>query len=137
MTETFSNRARTIAGVKIKPKWAWSKSYAQHVSENYNAKPDTPKAQNERARKYNQWLAERGQSDNTQDLLASLANDLRPMVNDVETGIKTTQDHYGQYMSILHSLAGNDKRKAQIIAKALILAGANKNGVYSALQVSF
>jgi len=58
------------------------------------------------------------------------------MVESIEKSIKTTQNHYGRYMSLLTSLAKGDNRKAKLFAAAMIEAGANKQGVASALKLA-
>ena len=71
-----------------------------------------------------------------EELISELAGDLKEMVQQIEARPKTTQNHYGQYMGLLSGMAKN-KGHAQIIAAALIEAGANRQGVVSALKLSF
>ena len=66
-----------------------------------------------------------------------LANDLKELVQETESSAKTTQNHYGKYMSILSQLSHGDKRTGNIVALALIRAGANQQGVKDALRLSF
>jgi hypothetical protein len=66
-------------------------------------------------------------------LIDDLASDLKDAVTKIESGIKTTQNNYGRYMSLLSTLAKN-KSQAQLVGMALIKAGANRQGVSSALQ---
>jgi hypothetical protein len=70
-------------------------------------------------------------------LVLDVANDLRGTVKDIENSIKTTQNHYGRYMSLIGQLAKGDKTTGNFIALALIEAGANRQGVTAALRVSF
>lgn len=71
---------------------------------------------------------------NANELLESLANDLKPLVNDTEKSFATTKNHYGDYMAIINQLSNGEKRMAKIIALALIQAGGNKEGIMSAMQ---
>ena len=75
--------------------------------------------------------------DKLKELITSLANDMREPVDKIEAGIKTTQNNYGQYMSLISTLSKGEKRVALIIAQALIEAGANVAGVNSAMKVLF
>ena len=66
-----------------------------------------------------------------------LAGDLKDLVAEIEASLKLTQNHYGRYMSIIGQVAQGNRQTAQIVALALVAAGANRAGVASALQVSF
>ena len=70
-------------------------------------------------------------------LIADLAGDLAPEVKKIEASPKTTQNHYGRYGALLSMFSNGNKNSANIIALALIKAGANEQGVKSALQVFF
>ena len=74
------------------------------------------------------------ENEKLKTLITELASDFKPSVKKIETSIKTTQDHYGDYMGLLSTLA-KTKQHAQIFALALIEAGANRNGVSSAMRV--
>lgn len=63
-------------------------------------------------------------------LIASIVPDARHLVTWVESQHPTTQDHYGAYLSILGQVPNDPLR--QILACALIDAGANKRGVRAA-----
>lgn len=68
-------------------------------------------------------------------IVDDLAKEFKPVVSDIESGIKTTQNNYGRYLSLLSQLSDGNKNKSQIFALALIKAGANRAGVSSALKV--
>jgi Mg2+ and Co2+ transporter CorA len=72
-----------------------------------------------------------------EQVLKDVADDLRGLVSDIESGIKTTQNHYGRYLSIITHIAGDNIDVASIIAAALIMAGANRKGVNDALKVGY
>ena len=69
-------------------------------------------------------------------LISDMAGDLKELVSDIEASPKFTQNHYGRYMAVLAGVAHGDSRKGQIVALALIRAGANPAGVQSALNLS-
>jgi hypothetical protein len=69
-------------------------------------------------------------------LVTDLAGDLRETVAKIEAKLATTQNHYGDYMALLSSIA-RDKNTAKIISMALVEAGANVQGVTSAMRVSY
>lgn len=68
------------------------------------------------------------------ELIGELANDLAPTVSAIEQSPMTTKNHYGRYMALLSELGDNPNHK-RLIALALIDAGANQQGVKSAMQI--
>ena len=89
-------------------------------------------------------ISERDQDSRSKDfsplkkLVMDLASDFAPVVKDIEgSRYSTTQNNYGRYMSLINSMSKGDKKRAEIIAMALITAGANRSGVKSALRVMF
>ena len=68
-------------------------------------------------------------------LINDLANDFKPVVREIESGIKTTQNNYGRYGGLIAQLSKGDKGVANIIALALIKAGANSLGVNNGLKL--
>lgn len=70
-------------------------------------------------------------------LVDELAADFKPQVTKIESGIKTTQNHYGSYMQMLSVMAKGDKALGMVFSLALIKAGANREGVNSALKILF
>jgi hypothetical protein len=70
---------------------------------------------------------------NIDAIVKDLAKDLKPLVRDIEDSPKTTQNHYGSYMSVLSQIGGDADNK-RLIALALIDAGANEQGVRDALR---
>lgn len=70
------------------------------------------------------------------ELVASLADDLREIVTEIEGGMQTTQNHYGRYMSVLAAVGQNEPSVKKVVAAALIKAGANHAGVSNALNLS-
>lgn len=73
---------------------------------------------------------------NLDSMILDLASDLEPLVSEIESGTKTTKGNYGRYMGLLSALA-NNKESAQIMALAMIKAGANKQGVSDGLKIAF
>lgn len=76
-------------------------------------------------------------NDKQKQLISDLANDLRETVTKIEGKLATTRNHYGDYMSLIGGLAKGNRTVGQVIALALIEAGANAQGVNDALRVSF
>ena len=66
-----------------------------------------------------------------------LAGDFKDLVAEIEASVKLTQNHYGRYMSVIGRVAQGNRQTGQIVALALVKAGANRAGVASARQVSF
>ena len=73
-------------------------------------------------------------NETQKELIKDLANDFKDTVKAIESGIKTTQDNYGRYGHLLSQLSKGNRRHAEIYALAIIEAGANRNGVLSALK---
>ncbi len=70
-------------------------------------------------------------------LIIDLAGDLKPEVDKIEASPMTTQNHYGNYGALLTTVSGGNQNTANLIALALIKAGANEQGVKSAMAVFF
>ena len=69
-------------------------------------------------------------------VVTALAGDLKSLVRDIEADpLKTTQNNYGRYMNVLGLLGKGNYGATQVIALALIEAGANRAGVASALKI--
>ena len=69
-------------------------------------------------------------------LIDSLAKDLKPLVQEIESSkVKKTKNHYGKYLMILSKCAKDNPEHAVIIGKALQRAGANLAGLNSALNL--
>lgn len=70
------------------------------------------------------------------DAIADIATDLKPLVDEIEADLlKTTQNNYGRYMTILSTLGSGGETMTRIVGLALIKAGANREGVKSALKI--
>ena len=67
------------------------------------------------------------------NLAKELVVDLKPVVDKIEASTPTTKNHYGKYLNILMPLTG-DSVKYYCVAKGLILAGANRQGMDAALK---
>lgn len=70
-------------------------------------------------------------------LVNDLATDFKPQVTKIEASIKTTQNHYGRYMALLSQISKGDKHLAMVFSLAMVKAGANREGIKSALQILF
>jgi len=70
------------------------------------------------------------------EAITDLANDpdIKDAVTAIESSTPTTQHNYGRYMAILSPYA-KDRTILYVMSQALIVAGANRSGVASALQV--
>jgi len=75
------------------------------------------------------------QKDKVSTLINGLAEDLAPLVKDIEARIETTQHHYGDYGAVISQFSKGKAGVAKIIAAALIKAGANATGVTNGLNL--
>lgn len=64
-----------------------------------------------------------------------LEPELTEIVNGIENGISTTQNNYGAYMSAISNLNSATNLQKSVVAELLILSGANKSGVLSAVSL--
>ena len=71
----------------------------------------------------------------TQQLIDGLAIDLKEDVARIEASPETTQHHYGDYGSIISSVAAGNRNVANLIGHALIKAGAHPLGVANAIKL--
>ena len=70
------------------------------------------------------------------EIVNEIAIELQPIVKNIESTIKTTKNNYGAYMSLISKLSeGKETDYANMICAALIVAGANKNGVMDARKI--
>ena len=60
-------------------------------------------------------------------------SDVKALVQDIESGIKTTAGHYGKYLSLLSDI--KDQNTRHILSQALIRVGADSHGVNSAMKI--
>lgn len=67
-------------------------------------------------------------------LIEELATDLKPVVSEIESSIATTRHNYGRYGSLLNQLSKGSKQAADLLALAMIKAGAHKQGVADGLK---
>jgi hypothetical protein len=74
-------------------------------------------------------------NEQKEKLLNDLAEDFLPFVKEVESGIKTTKNHYGRYWSMLSQLSKGNEDVAKMFALAMRRAGANSKGLASALNL--
>ncbi len=68
-------------------------------------------------------------------VIAELAADLKDMVSKIESSPATTQNHYGCYGALISRVANGNKNIANVVALALIKAGANRVGVANAVKL--
>tara|TARA_R100001143_G_scaffold61905_2_gene63821 strand:- start:944 stop:1189 length:246 start_codon:yes stop_codon:yes gene_type:complete len=60
-------------------------------------------------------------------------SDIQELIQTTEAAIKTTKEHYGEYLSLLSNI--KDKNTRYILSQAFIRAGANTEGVKSAMKI--
>lgn len=64
--------------------------------------------------------------------IIDIAGDLKTTVASIEKGIKTTQNHYGRYMALFANSGLKTGPQKDLLALALVKAGANAGGVENA-----
>jgi hypothetical protein len=80
-------------------------------------------------------MSEQTKSDQLDHIIKELSEGLADTVKAIESGIKTTQNNYGAYMSVLSQIGSDsDDHTKRIVAWALIEAGANQQGVKDAMR---
>lgn len=77
--------------------------------------------------------------DNIDEVLNQLAAVVMPIVAQIESNLPTTQNHYGDYMAAISTLAdkipGNARSVKLGVAVAMTKAGGNRAGIIAALKV--
>ncbi len=71
-----------------------------------------------------------------QDPIESLVDALRDPIAEVEASPPTTRGHYAFYMGLFSRFA-DDAGQARVLARVLVSAGGNHQGVYDALKISY
>jgi hypothetical protein len=71
------------------------------------------------------------------ELVLDLAEDFAPFVKKTESGMALTRNHYGAYGSMISKLSKGNRAVALIFSYALMMAGANGQGISDAMQAFF
>ena len=72
------------------------------------------------------------------ELMNETVTDLKPIVQSVERdAMSLTKGNYGEYLKLLSQPMCKDVTTAEFLAIALILAGANQQGVRNALAIAY
>ena len=74
-------------------------------------------------------------AERTEAEMQEMADVINRIVAGIEGGSMLTQGHYGAYMAIISGAAKDDHASARNLAILLMQAGANKQGVASALRI--
>jgi len=74
-------------------------------------------------------------TERTNEHVQALVDALKDRVTEIEASIATTRNHYGDYMGLMMRF-GDDADQRHMMARVLILAGANERGVNDALKAS-
>lgn len=67
------------------------------------------------------------------EIVQEIADGLKEAVAEIEASVATTRNHYGEYMGMLLRFT-DDRGQQAVLVKALILAGANEQGVTDAFR---
>lgn len=70
-------------------------------------------------------------------LIMDLAEDFAPFVKKTESGMALTQNHYGVYGAMISKLSKGNRKLALVFSYALMMAGANGQGISDAMQAFF
>ncbi len=65
-----------------------------------------------------------------------IADALRPSIAEVEASIPATKGHYGFYLGLISRYNGT-RDQAVLLARALVKAGANRQGVRYAMLIAY
>lgn len=61
--------------------------------------------------------------------------DFITMVRSIESGLAVTKGNYDKYGTLVHTLSKGSSTMKYVVAKALVLAGANKQGVADGVRL--
>lgn len=70
-----------------------------------------------------------------EECIAGLAEDMAPLVKDIEARPNTSQNHYVDYGAVIRQFGGDDQVKQGLVAVALVRAGANRQGITTAYNM--
>lgn len=70
----------------------------------------------------------------TQKAIKEIAENVKPLLDDIHSQQPTTKDYYAEYMSILSKLGNNNAGKIKLLAISMLYAGANVNGIEYAVK---
>jgi thiaminase len=70
----------------------------------------------------------------TQKVIKEIAENIKPLLEDIHSKQPTTKNYYGDYMSILAQLGNDNIGKIKLLAIAMLYAGANVNGIEYAVK---
>ena len=73
-------------------------------------------------------------TEQRQSLILDLVEDFAPYVAKVEKSMATTRNHYGEYGAMLNKLSKGGREMANILALAMVKAGANAQRVAGGLR---
>ena len=76
-------------------------------------------------------------NETQRELVLDLAEDFAPFVKKVESGMALTRNHYGVYGSMIIRLSKGNRKLALMLSYALMMAGANGQGISDAMQAFF
>ena len=70
-------------------------------------------------------------------LVMDLAEDFAPFVKKVEGGAASTKNHYGAYGAMINKLSKGNRELVIVFSYALMMAGANRQGIRDAMSAFF
>ena len=71
-----------------------------------------------------------------EELILELVEELRETVEHIESMPEITKGHYDSYLTLITTAARGNARHGMLVGTALIRAGANHNGVMSAMKLT-
>ncbi len=74
-------------------------------------------------------------TERSNEHVQAVVDALKSSVDKIELSIATTRNHYGDYMGLIMRF-GDSADQRNMMARCLILAGANKQGVEDALKAA-
>jgi|LakMenE18May11ns_1017448.scaffolds.fasta_scaffold7899147_1 hypothetical protein len=73
-------------------------------------------------------------SEDLKSSISKISGALKPIINEIHKAPATTQNYYGDYLSILTQFQ-NNKAKLKLVALSMLHAGANPKGIESAVNL--
>ncbi len=73
-------------------------------------------------------------TERNEKMIQEVVDALKGFVIRTEASVATTRNHYGDYMGVI--MAANTTEERRAVAQALILCGADKQGVGDALRLA-
>tara|TARA_R100000306_G_scaffold18162_1_gene22457 strand:+ start:90 stop:350 length:261 start_codon:yes stop_codon:yes gene_type:complete len=69
------------------------------------------------------------------EMIKELAEEMKPLVQEIENGVPTSKDNYDRYLGVVEALSKGNKVRELVTLIALAKAGANTNAIEAVAEM--